>query len=95
MCFVKVININNQLKYVVYKISSVYIDLTGVERFNLRMLNEFEFRKEYQIKISKGVSSKSKYYSERNKELIKVRECFLSFGAKSFVFQVAIQKFKD
>ena len=27
--------------------------------------------------------------------LIEVRECLLSFGAKSFVFQVAIQKFKD
>jgi len=27
--------------------------------------------------------------------LIEVRECLLSFGAESFVFQVAIQKFKD
>jgi hypothetical protein len=26
---------------------------------------------------------------------IEVRECFLSFGAESFVFQFAIQKFKD
>ena len=35
MCFAKVISINKQLKYVVYRISSVYIELTGVERFNL------------------------------------------------------------
>jgi len=28
-------------------------------------------------------------------EQIKVRECLLSFDAKSFVFQFAIQKFKD
>jgi hypothetical protein len=34
--------------------------------------------------------SESKLYSERNLEQIKVRECFLSFGAKCFVFQFAI-----
>jgi len=28
-------------------------------------------------------------------EQIEVRECWLSFGAESFVFQFAIQKFKD
>ena len=28
-------------------------------------------------------------------EQIEVRKCLLSFGAESFVFQVAIQKFKD
>jgi hypothetical protein len=28
-------------------------------------------------------------------EQIEVRECLLSFGAKSFVFQVDIQKLKD
>ena len=27
--------------------------------------------------------------------VIEVRKCLLSFGAESFVFQVAIQKFKD
>ena len=26
---------------------------------------------------------------------IEVRKCLLSFGAEAFVFQVAIQKFKD
>jgi len=30
-----------------------------------------------------------------NKEHIKVRECLLSFGVECFVFQFAIQKFKD
>jgi acyl dehydratase len=29
------------------------------------------------------------------KEQIEVRECLLSFGAETFVFQVAIEKFKD
>ena len=28
-------------------------------------------------------------------ELIEARECLLSFGAESFVFKFAIQKFKD
>ena len=28
-------------------------------------------------------------------EQIEVRECLLSFGAESFVFQVAVQKLKD
>jgi len=31
----------------------------------------------------------------RIEELIQVRECMLSFGAESFVFQFAIQKYKD
>jgi len=31
----------------------------------------------------------------RNHEQVDVRECLLSFGAESFVFQLAIQKFKD
>ena len=32
---------------------------------------------------------------EEIKEQIEVRKCLLSFGAESFVFLVAIQKFKD
>ena len=39
--------------------------------------------------------NKSKFSSGRNEEQIEVRECLLSFGAESFVFQVAIKKFKD
>jgi len=33
--------------------------------------------------------------SGRNKQLIEVRECLLSFCAESFVVQFAIQKYKD
>jgi hypothetical protein len=40
-------------------------------------------------------SKESKFYSGRNSEQIEVRECLLSFGAESFVFQFAIQKYKD
>ena len=39
--------------------------------------------------------TKPKFYSGRNLEQIEVRKCLLSFGAESFVFQVAIQKLKD
>ena len=39
--------------------------------------------------------NKSKLYSERNYEQIEVRECSLPLGAEPFVFQFAIQKFKD
>jgi hypothetical protein len=39
--------------------------------------------------------NKSKFYSGKNLELIEIRECLLSFGAESFVFQCAIQKFKN
>jgi hypothetical protein len=28
-------------------------------------------------------------------EQIEVRQCLLSFGAKSFVFQIVLQKYKD
>jgi len=33
--------------------------------------------------------------AEEIKSRLRVRKCLLSFGAESFVFQVAIQKFKD
>ena len=38
---------------------------------------------------------KSKFYSGRNSEQMEIRECFLSLGAESFVFQFSIQNFKD
>ena len=34
-------------------------------------------------------------FSRLDIQYIEVRKCLLSFGAESFVFQVAIQKFKD
>jgi hypothetical protein len=40
-------------------------------------------------------SNESKFYSERNSEQIYVMECWLSFGAGSFVFQFAIQIYKE
>jgi len=40
-------------------------------------------------------NNRSKLYSGRNEERIEVRECLLSFGAESVVFQIAIQKLKD
>jgi len=38
--------------------------------------------------------NKSKLYVGRYSEQIEVRECLLSFGAESFGFQFAIQKFE-
>jgi len=42
-----------------------------------------------------GTSLKNQNSIQEEKEQIEVRECLLSFGAESFVFQFAIQKFKD
>jgi len=39
--------------------------------------------------------NKSKFYSGRNKEKTAVKECLLSFGAESFIFQFAVHKFED
>jgi hypothetical protein len=39
--------------------------------------------------------NKPKFYSGRKCEWIEIRECVLLFGAESFAFQFAIQKFKD
>jgi hypothetical protein len=47
------------------------------------------------VQISGNDVNRSKFYSGRNEEQIEVRECLLSFGAESVVFQVAIQKLKD
>ena len=39
--------------------------------------------------------NKSQFFSGRNQEQFEVKECLLPLGAESFVFQFAIQKFKD
>ena len=39
--------------------------------------------------------NKPKFHSGRNLVQTEIRECLLSFGAESFVFQFAIQKYKD
>ena len=43
--------------------------------------------------VLQRVKGKRKYPAYE--EQIEVRKCLLSFGAEPFVFQVAIQKFKD
>jgi len=45
--------------------------------------------------ISGNNLNKSKFYAERNEEQADVKECSLSFGPESSVFQSAIKKFKD
>ena len=47
------------------------------------------------VQIFANNLNKSKFYSGRNQEQIEVRKSLLSFSAESFVFQFAIQKFKD
>ena len=39
--------------------------------------------------------NKSNSHLWRNKEPVEFREWLLSFGAESFVFQFAVQKYKD
>ena len=43
-------------------------------------------------KLSESEATDKRFYFCSCRE---VRKCLLSFGAESFVFQVAIQKFKD
>jgi hypothetical protein len=47
------------------------------------------------VKIPGNDVNRPKHYSEQNQEQIEVRECLLSFGTESVVFQIAIQKLKD
>ena len=42
-----------------------------------------------------GTTLTNLFYPGRNKEKTEVRECLLSFTAEAFVFQFAIQKFKN
>jgi hypothetical protein len=58
---------------------SVKIDNSSTER-----VEEFKY---LEMKLTDQNSIQEKQ--------IEVRECLLSFGAESFVFQVAIQKLKD
>ena len=51
--------------------------------------------KRWRLQISRNNPNESKIHSGRNKEQIEVRECLLSFNTESFVFQFAIQKYKD
>ena len=57
--------------------------------------NIYIFEKVEEFKYLGTTLTNQKFYFQRNQEQIEVRKCLLSFGAESFVFQVAIQKFKD
>ena len=48
-----------------------------------------------EVKYLGTTLKKLKFNSGRYEEQTDVRECLLSFGAESFVFQFAIQKYKD
>jgi len=48
-----------------------------------------------EIKCLGTTLSNQNSIQEEIKSRLKVRECLLSFGAESFVFQFAIQKYKD
>jgi len=55
--------------------------------------SSFERVEEFRYLVT--ISAHQNYIQEEIKEQTEVRECLLSFGAESFVFQCAIQKFKD
>ena len=68
---------------------NVHVDVKIIARTTIK--EEF-----FGVVKSRGDSlNKSKFYSGRNQEQIEVRQCVLSLGAESFVFQFAIQKYKD
>jgi hypothetical protein len=45
--------------------------------------------------VSSRHATSARFHSVTVPSAIEVRECLLSFGAESVVFQVAFQKFKD
>ena len=58
-------------------------------------IDSSSFERVEQVQIFGNNLNKLKFYSGGNREQIEVRECLLSFTAVSYVFQFAIQKFKD
>jgi len=60
-----------------------------------RLIDNSSLDRVEEFKIFGKNTDISKFYSERISEQIEVRECLLSFGVESFVFQFAIQKFLD
>jgi hypothetical protein len=55
-------------------------------------IDNSSFEKVEEFKIFGNNHNKSKFCSGRSSEQIEVRQCLLSFGAESFVFQFAVQK---
>ena len=71
---------------------------TSYQLYDWQWFSHFKI-KEFVIVPLKGwkisnIWEPSKFYSGRNQEQIEARECLQSFGAESFVFQLAIQKYK-
>ena len=62
---------------------------------NARLSHNIKTDNSYSERVLRNNLNKSKFYSGRNLEQIEARECLLLFGAESFVFQFAIQIFKD
>jgi hypothetical protein len=67
----------------------------GIHRKLVRLIKMCLMETYSRVWVGKNLSDESKFYSGRSLEQTEVRECLLSFSAESFVFQFAIQKFKD
>jgi len=68
-------------------------DQNAVRNINIKTMKNFRKCRIVQI-FGKDLKI-STFYSGRNKEQAKIRECLLSFGAESLVFQFPTLKYKD
>jgi len=66
-------------------------DQNAARIHNIKIDSSFERVEQFKYL---GKHNESKFYSGRNQEQIEVKECLLSFGAESFVFQAAIKKYR-
>jgi hypothetical protein len=57
-------------------------------------IDGISFERVLSVHIFGNNRNESKFLSRINWEQIEVRECLVSFGAESFVFQFAIKKYK-
>jgi len=67
-----------------------------IDNSTLESVEEFKYLgTTLKLKLNSVVLVRTRILLRKKLEQIEVRKCLLSFGAESFVFQVAIQKFKD
>jgi hypothetical protein len=66
-------------------------DQTAERIHNIKIHNSY-FERIGRVQIFGYNINKLKFNSGRNQEQTEVRECLLSFGAESFIFQFAIRK---